>query len=94
MRTLTRTLPVLAVAALTSSVAAQTPPVIDTIIVDINNVFTQEEAAGSWLYRSMNSLHIQTRPFTIRRELSFVAGDTYDPALIEESERKLRQLQM
>jgi hypothetical protein len=73
---------------------AQAPPIIDTIIVDINNVFTQEEAAGSWLYRSMNSLHIQTRPFTVRRELGFVAGDMYDPALTEESERKLRSLQI
>ena len=73
---------------------AQTGPVIDTIIIDANDVFTAEEAAGSGVYRVMNALHIQTQPFTIMRELSFAVGDEYDPDLADESERNLRQLEI
>ncbi len=76
------------------AMVAQTPPIIDTIILEQHDVFTAEQSAGSGFYRTMNKLHIQTRPFTIRRELLFSVGDEYDPALAEESERNLRQLEV
>jgi hypothetical protein len=43
-------------------------------------------------YRVANALHVETRPWVVRRELLLQVGDRYDPALAAESERNLRAL--
>jgi hypothetical protein len=79
--------------SLPSSLAAQEPaepPVIDTVIVRRHNIFTDEEAAGSGVFRVMNKLHIVTHEMVIRNELLFRQGQPYDSADVAESERVLR----
>jgi hypothetical protein len=80
----------------TSRLAAQepvqeaTPPVVDTIIVVRNNVFTEEQAASSGIFRAANSIHFVTKEWLIRDYLQFEAGQPYDSAQVAESERRLR----
>lgn len=71
------------------------PPglVIGSVIVETHNVFdTEDPAEDKLLYRAANRLHRRTRDAVIWRELLFAAGDRYDPALVEETERNLRAL--
>lgn len=65
---------------------------IDSVHVDVGNVFTEEEAERSWIYRTLNSIRFRTRKNVVERELLFRAGDPLDPALLEETERNLRAL--
>lgn len=44
----------------------------------------------AWVYRTANSLHLETRQSFVRRVLLFEEGDCYEPDLLEESERLLR----
>lgn len=44
-----------------------------------------------WLFRMANRLHINTRERPLRALLLFKEGDTYNPRLLEESARLLRQ---
>lgn len=44
----------------------------------------------SKLYEAANWLHVETREDVVRRELLFERGDCYDPLLLSESERFLR----
>lgn len=69
-------------------------PVIDTIVVERNNVFSPDEARSSVVFRVMNSLHVTTHPSVIRKELLFEQGEPYDSARIAESERILRTRQI
>jgi hypothetical protein len=69
---------------------ATTAPVIDTIIVNRSNVFTEEEAESSGVFRVMNAIHVTTQEWLILDYLQFEVGEPYDPAEIAESERKLR----
>ncbi|MGD8868977.1 MAG: hypothetical protein PVI01_15215 [Gemmatimonadales bacterium] len=69
-------------------------PVVDTIVIERNNVFSSEEARSSVVFRVMNALHVTTHPLVIRRELLFEQGEPYDSARIAESERTLRSLQI
>jgi hypothetical protein len=46
----------------------------------------------AWAYRLANRLHTSTRPEVIRRELLFAEGDCFDPLLLQDSERLLRNL--
>ena len=67
---------------------------IDIITTDI---FSAEELADGpgavrFLRRTMNSLHIETRDYVIRRELLFKEGDPFDPETLAETERNLRTL--
>lgn len=84
------------VPASASTLAAQepglagTPPVIDTIIINRSNVFTEEEAESSGVFRVMNAIHVTTKEWLILDYLQFEVGEPYDPAEIAESERKLR----
>jgi len=71
-----------------------TRPVIDTIVIERNNVFSREEARSSVVFRVMNSLHVTTHPLVIRKELLFKQGEPYDSARIAESERILRTRQI
>jgi hypothetical protein len=71
-----------------------TPPVIDTIILRRSNVFPDSIAATSGIFRTMNNLHVITKPRVIRRNLLFKQGEPYDSALVVQSERILRDLQI
>jgi hypothetical protein len=71
--------------------AQDTRPVIDTIVIERNNVFTPEEAQSSGFFRVMNSLHIPTHRWVILQDLLFKKGETFDSARVAESERILRQ---
>jgi hypothetical protein len=63
---------------------------IDTIIIERDNVFSEEEAASSGIFRFMNKIHITTQEFVIRDYLQFEAGEPFDSASVAESERQLR----
>ena len=68
-----------------------TRPVIDTIVIERNNVFTPEEAQSTGAFRVMNSLHITTKRWVILQDLLFKQGQPYDSARVAESERILRE---
>jgi hypothetical protein len=72
--------------------AAPPGPVIDTIVIVSDEPFDAEAAASSGVFRGMNAIHITTRPWVIRRELLFKAGEPFDPLMLEETERNLRSL--
>lgn len=69
-------------------------PVIDTVIVVIDNVFPDEEAQSSLLARSMNRFRIPTHEYVVRARLLFGTGEAYDSARVEESARRLGELQI
>ncbi len=74
----------------------QTPPTpvtvtIDTVMILRDNVFTEDEAHRSFIYRAMNALHVLTRTGVIRRELLLREGEPFDSVLADESERNLRR---
>ena len=60
------------------------------VVLDRRDIFDPGERG--FLARAANALHIQTRAVTIRRELLFRAGESFDSARIAESERNLRAL--
>lgn len=61
------------------------------IVIDRRNVFqTGSKTDDAFLYSWANRLHIVTRESAVRRELLFREGDPYDPSLVSESERILR----
>lgn len=70
--------------------AAPQPAIIDTIIITRDNVFNEEEAAGTGAFRVMNKLHIVTKERVIRNYLQFEVGEPFDSAAVAESERQLR----
>ena len=89
MRRLARLLAGSIVATLVSSPPAQVasaqevapqPATIDTIIIERSNVFTEEEAASSGIFRLMNKIHITTHEFVITDYLQFEAGEPFDSA--------------
>ncbi len=67
------------------------PYTIGKIHLVKHSIFDEEEAS-SFLHKAANGLHVLTRDRVIRREFLFETGDSYDPALIEETERNLRDL--
>jgi hypothetical protein len=66
-------------------------PRVREIVLQRGAVFDSVEARF-WAYRLANTLHIETRPNVIRRELLLGVGDPYDSLLVAESERNLRAL--
>jgi hypothetical protein len=74
-----------------TGVVALQETVIDTVIVDRQDLFPSEEAAENSFYGFFNSLHTTTRPFVIHHELLLRAGMPFDSSLAAESERNLRQ---
>ncbi|MBA3259016.1 MAG: hypothetical protein H0T68_06065 [Gemmatimonadales bacterium] len=66
------------------------PPLVHSVELQRRDIFDPEES--TWYARVANALHIQTRAEIIRRELLFHPGETYDSALVAESERNLRGL--
>ena len=77
------------------SASAQENPggrIIRAIVIDRSEVFDSVEARRFWGFRVVNGLHIETRPYVIRRELLFATGEPYDTARVNESARNLRAL--
>jgi outer membrane protein assembly factor BamA len=65
--------------------------VIGKIEIDAGDVFdTRIKGEGGWLYRTANTLHINTRPSVVRNQLLFKTGDPYVHRLVQETERILR----
>lgn len=69
-------------------------PVVDSIAIITENVFTEEEAANTGIFRFANKLRFKTRSWVVDRELLLSAGQPYDSALAEETERNLRGLRL
>ena len=65
---------------------------VGRITIHTLNVFSPEEAASGWFFRAADALHITTRPSVVRHFLLFREGDSYDPELLAQTERNLRQL--
>lgn len=65
--------------------------VIRAIELQRQPVFDSVEARF-WVFRLLNVVHAETRPWVIRRELLFAPGEPWDTALVRESERNLRAL--
>ncbi len=68
---------------------------VSRIFVDNHSIFdlSKIEQSGrlGWAFRLVNRLHYRTTEGFIRRELLFEPGDCYDPTIVEESARLLRQ---
>jgi len=65
---------------------------VSDISVNPQNVFDlSDPAQRNALFILANKLHITTRPCFIQRQLLFKKGEAYDPFLIYESERLLRE---
>jgi len=70
------------------------PPVVDSIAVVTQNVFTDEEAERTGIFRFANKLRFKTRHWVVERELLLSAGEPFDSSLAEETERNLRSLRI
>jgi len=73
------------------------PLTVGEIVIDTGSIYTPEEVEDSsgalrLLRKAMNGLHVDTRHHVLRREILFEPGDTFDPELLEETERNLRDL--
>jgi len=67
--------------------------VIASIKIETHNVFdTGVPPEDKLIFKAANRVHIKTRDAVIERELLFAVGEPYDAALIEETERNLRDL--
>ncbi len=67
---------------------------IDSVHVQAENVFSEEAESEHWIYRTANSLRFKTRKHVVERELLFRAGDSLNLALLAETERNLRALNL
>src|ERR671913_1682616 len=90
-------LPICAGLALSQGVAgrkasASKAPTIRAIIINRSEVFDSVEVRGFWGFGLVNALHVQTRPYVVRRELLFEVGEPFDTARVNESARDLRAL--
>lgn len=72
--------------------AGQTQPAIDTVIIERQDLFTEDRAHSDVFAQLFNDMHATTRSWVVRRELLFGPGDAYDSSLVVESERNLRAL--
>jgi hypothetical protein len=70
--------------------AVPDPRRIVGVTLDRRDIFDPNERG--WVARVGNALHVETRAATIRRELLFRPGESYDSARVAESERNLRAL--
>lgn len=61
---------------------------IEYVVLPIFNEDNPEE--NNWLFRTANTLHIETRPDTVERQMIISNGETLKPGLIQENERLLR----
>lgn len=64
--------------------------VVDTIIIERSNVFSDDETSSSGFFRTMNNIHSVTKEDVIADYLQFRAGEPFDSAAVAETERQLR----
>ena len=96
----TNTLTLLAVLGTTSATALAGQTCLDgevsAVIVTPHSIFdtdtSTEEGSLSWVLNLANGIHADTNEGFLRGELLFEVGDCYDPFLVGESERLIRQL--
>lgn len=67
-------------------------PVVDSIAIITENVFSPEEARKTGIFRVANGLRFKTQHWVVAREVLLKVGQPYDSLLAEETERNLRQL--
>ena len=72
--------------------AEPSAPRIGEIRIRALDVYSPEEAARGWVYRTANAVRFETRESVIRKFLLFHEGDPLDAARLEETERNLRAL--
>ena len=68
------------------------PPVVDSIVIVTENVFSPEEAGKTGIFRVANGLRFKTQHWVVGREILLKVGQPYDSLLAEETERNLRSL--
>ena len=68
---------------------------IEVVFVDNHAIFDDDDLSDQqpfvWAYRLANRLHVRTSTSFLESELLFAAGDCYDLARLDESERLLRR---
>jgi hypothetical protein len=62
---------------------------IDVHVTDVFDLTRPDD--NTWIGRTANALHVQTRRRVVTRELLFAVGDVVDAARIRETERNLRR---
>ncbi|HEY6953326.1 MAG TPA: hypothetical protein VI758_13040 [Bacteroidota bacterium] len=68
-------------------------PVIRNIYFDRSNVFNSSDSTTpGWFKSVVNTIHVTSREGFLRNEILFRENDRLQPALLAESERKLRRL--
>lgn len=94
----------LLLAGLATAALASSPPEADTpdltigeITILSSDIFSEDEvqnttAALRLLRNVMNGLHVNTRDYVLRQELLFEPGDAFDPLILDETERTLRNI--
>ena len=65
--------------------SASKAPIIRAIVINRSEVFDSVEAREFWGFGLVNALHVQTRPYVVRRELLFEVGEPFDTARVNES---------
>lgn len=65
---------------------------VDVINHSIFAPYDIEGRRNEWAYELVNRAHIRTRESFLRRQIVVEAGDCYDPVLVNDSERLVRQL--
>ena len=96
----THTLTLLALLGTTSAtaLAGQVCPEgeVSSILVNAHSFFDTDPSTDGgalpWFYNLANGLHADTNEGFLRGELLFGVGECYDPFLVDESERLIRQL--
>ena len=96
----THTLTLLALLGTTSAtaLAGQVCPEgeVSSILVNAHSFFDTDPSTDGgalpWFYNLANGLHADTNEDFLRDELLFGVGECYDPFLVDESERLIRQL--
>lgn len=84
--------PLAAQGAADSGRASRRSPIIDTVVIVTENIFSGNDGAPGFLARLANALHVTTRPWVVRRTILLDQGQPYDSARAVESERLLRDL--
>ena len=67
-------------------------PVIDTIIIERDNIFPAEQAQASFVAKAGNAIHPRTNRWVIKSTVLFKVGDSLDMSRVQESARTLRAL--
>lgn len=64
---------------------------IEQVAINIRPIFDEANPdENNWIFRLVNTLHIDTHPSVVKNDLLFQEGDKVDEKLIQESERRLR----